>query len=60
MNKDISLWPLQEQHDLTVCSLFLGAAVLYNGHQERLKLRYVVMCSRSVFVYANGRMSRFL
>lgn len=29
---------IKEQHDLTVCSLFCGRAMLYNGHEERLKL----------------------
>jgi len=28
---------VQEKYDLNVCSLFYGTAILYNGHEERLK-----------------------
>ncbi|XP_072238105.1 ubiquitin-like modifier-activating enzyme 1 [Leuresthes tenuis] len=28
---------IKEKYDLNVCSLFYGTAILYNGHEERLK-----------------------
>ncbi|MEQ2260660.1 hypothetical protein AMECASPLE_009185, partial [Ameca splendens] len=27
-----------ETHGLTICSLFYGPAILYNGHEDRLKM----------------------
>nr|XP_054586515.1 ubiquitin-like modifier-activating enzyme 1 [Nothobranchius furzeri] len=30
---------IKEKHGLTICSLFYGFAILYNGHEDRLKMR---------------------
>lgn len=46
---------LQEHYNLTVCGLFYGSAVLYNGHEERLKQRYVHSGPRYSDVLANSR-----
>ncbi|XP_037535284.1 ubiquitin-activating enzyme E1 3 [Nematolebias whitei] len=29
---------IKETHGLNVCSLFYGPAILYNGHEDRLKM----------------------
>lgn len=67
VNSHLDLVPLQEKHDLTVCALFCGSALLYSRHEERLKLRYVrteatlAICSSPlVCLDTNGRMRCFL
>lgn len=38
---------VQENYGLTICTLFYGPAIVYNGQEERHKQRYVELSQRN-------------